>query len=57
MQSIYVTPRGTTMRRTLVPLLDHDPDLGALLRDEREASARRDVQVELHEIAPVRMAP
>ena len=51
MPSIYVTPRGTTMRRTLVSLLDHDPDLGALLRDEREASARRDVQVELHEIA------
>ncbi len=51
MQSIYVTPRGSTMRRTLVSLLDHDPDLGALLRDEREASARRDVQVELHEIA------
>ena len=51
MQSIYVTPRGTTMRRTLVSLLDHDPDLGALLRDEREASARRDVQVERHEIA------
>lgn len=51
MQSIDVTPRGTTMRRTLVSLLDHDPDLGALLRDEREASARRDVHVGVRELA------
>jgi CRP-like cAMP-binding protein len=51
MQSIYVTPPATTTRHTPAPLLDHDPDLGALLRDEREASARRDVQVGVHEIA------
>ena len=57
MQSIYVTPRGTTMRRTLVSLLDHDPDLGALLRDEREASARRDVQVERARDRRWRMEP
>ena len=58
MQSIDV--RTTAAERTRTPrtlasprsaLLDLDPDLGVLLRDERLASAGRDVQVRVHEIA------
>ena len=37
--------------RVLVPLLDLDPDLGCLLREERAVAARRDLQVSSYDIA------
>ncbi len=37
--------------RVLEPLLDLDPDLGCLLREERAVAAHRDLQVSSHEVA------
>src|SRR5688572_7322688 len=40
----------TTKRRT-IPLLDVDPDLGALVPEDRRDAARRELDVEVHRLA------
>jgi CRP-like cAMP-binding protein len=47
-KSTFLGQRELVSART--SLLDQDPDLEALLRDERAASARRDVQTSVHQV-------